>query len=254
MSDAAPTGRARSSDCSESHRLLAADVRQLSDAELDAKVKGSNTRRHPARRRRRARDVSRRSDRAAEEGMKARYFRTAAEFRRWLAATSRAPTRSCWSASTRRRRACGISYKEAVDEALCYGWIDGVKKRVDEARYTHRFTPRKAGSIWSVVNARRVRRADRGEADGEARARRVGAARSEEDAALLVREPAEDVRSGARAARSRKQASGVDVLPRAAARISAPHDVLRHERQTAGDARAPPGRAHEDLGGRKRLR
>jgi uncharacterized protein YdeI (YjbR/CyaY-like superfamily) len=51
----------------------------------------------------------------------------------------------------------GISYPEAVDEALCFGWIDGVKKRVDESRYTHRFTPRKANSIWSVVNTKRAK-------------------------------------------------------------------------------------------------
>ena len=50
----------------------------------------------------------------------------------------------------------GISYKEAVDEALCFGWIDGIKKRVDEARYTHRFTPRTATSTWSLINATRV--------------------------------------------------------------------------------------------------
>ena len=43
-----------------------------------------------------------------------------------------------------------------MDEALCFGWIDGIKKRVDEQRYTHRFTPRKASSTWSLVNTRRV--------------------------------------------------------------------------------------------------
>lgn len=48
-----------------------------------------------------------------------------------------------------------LSYKEAVDEALCWGWIDGVKKKVDGERYTNRFTPRKAVSKWSDVNLRR---------------------------------------------------------------------------------------------------
>jgi uncharacterized protein YdeI (YjbR/CyaY-like superfamily) len=43
-----------------------------------------------------------------------------------------------------------------VDEALCFGWIDGVRRRVDDERYTIRFTPRKAGSIWSAINIRRV--------------------------------------------------------------------------------------------------
>jgi uncharacterized protein YdeI (YjbR/CyaY-like superfamily) len=44
-----------------------------------------------------------------------------------------------------------------VDEALCYGWIDGVRKGIDEESYSIRFTPRKAGSTWSNVNVDRVR-------------------------------------------------------------------------------------------------
>jgi uncharacterized protein YdeI (YjbR/CyaY-like superfamily) len=50
----------------------------------------------------------------------------------------------------------GISYQQALDEALCFGWIDGVRKRVDDSRYTIRFTPRRAKSNWSQVNLRRV--------------------------------------------------------------------------------------------------
>ena len=49
----------------------------------------------------------------------------------------------------------GLKYAEAVDEALCWGWIDGVKKKVDARRYTNRFTPRKAVSKWSDANLRR---------------------------------------------------------------------------------------------------
>jgi len=52
----------------------------------------------------------------------------------------------------------GIAYAEAVDEALCFGWIDGLKKRVDELSYTHRFTPRKSRSTWSRINIGRVKR------------------------------------------------------------------------------------------------
>lgn len=50
----------------------------------------------------------------------------------------------------------GITYAEAVDEALCFGWIDGIRKGVDEEGYANRFTPRKARSIWSAVNIKRV--------------------------------------------------------------------------------------------------
>jgi uncharacterized protein YdeI (YjbR/CyaY-like superfamily) len=50
-----------------------------------------------------------------------------------------------------------------VDEALCFGWIDGIRKSVDDLRYTIRFTPRRRGSIWSAVNIKRARElSDRG--------------------------------------------------------------------------------------------
>lgn len=49
-----------------------------------------------------------------------------------------------------------VTWPESVDEALCVGWIDGIRKRIDEEAYTIRFTPRRKGSIWSRVNIRRV--------------------------------------------------------------------------------------------------
>ncbi len=49
-----------------------------------------------------------------------------------------------------------VTYPEALDEALCYGWIDGVRKSIDEVSYKIRFTPRKAKSTWSLVNTKRV--------------------------------------------------------------------------------------------------
>jgi uncharacterized protein YdeI (YjbR/CyaY-like superfamily) len=49
-----------------------------------------------------------------------------------------------------------ISYAEAVEEALCFGWIDGIKHRLDDERYTYRFTPRRPGSAWSAINRQRL--------------------------------------------------------------------------------------------------
>jgi len=49
-----------------------------------------------------------------------------------------------------------MSWPESVDQALCFGWIDGVRRNVDAERYTIRFTPRKPGSIWSKVNIAKV--------------------------------------------------------------------------------------------------
>jgi uncharacterized protein YdeI (YjbR/CyaY-like superfamily) len=88
--------------------------------------------------------------------VKPTFFQSPADFRKWL------------------RRSCGdcaellvgfyktesgkpsMTWPESVDEALCFGWIDGVRKRVDDVSYTIRFTPRKPGSVWSAVNVRKV--------------------------------------------------------------------------------------------------
>lgn len=51
-----------------------------------------------------------------------------------------------------------ISYAESVEEALCFGWIDSIKKRIDEERYAYKFTPRRVKSRWSPLNIRRVKR------------------------------------------------------------------------------------------------
>src|SRR5262249_60904425 len=50
----------------------------------------------------------------------------------------------------------GLTWPQAVDEALCVGWIDGVRQRIDDERYKIRFTPRKAGSRWRAVNIDKV--------------------------------------------------------------------------------------------------
>jgi uncharacterized protein YdeI (YjbR/CyaY-like superfamily) len=89
--------------------------------------------------------------------MKARYFTSAAEFRRWLTANHATAGELLVGFYKKASGTRGISYKEAVEEALCFGWIDGVKKRVDEHRYTHRFTRRTAHSTWSLANVNRAK-------------------------------------------------------------------------------------------------
>jgi uncharacterized protein YdeI (YjbR/CyaY-like superfamily) len=88
--------------------------------------------------------------------MDVKFFRDAPAFRRWLH-TQHATAGELWLGFY--RKGCGktgISYPEAVDQALCYGWIDGVRKTIDEISYTNRFSPRKTKSIWSAINIRRV--------------------------------------------------------------------------------------------------
>lgn len=88
--------------------------------------------------------------------MKPTYFRSSDHFRRWLEnnhATARELLVGYFKKASGRP---SITWPESVDEALCFGWIDGVRKSVDAVSYTIRFTPRRAGSVWSTVNVRRV--------------------------------------------------------------------------------------------------
>jgi uncharacterized protein YdeI (YjbR/CyaY-like superfamily) len=84
------------------------------------------------------------------------HFQSAADFREWLT-LNHGKARELWVGFYKKKSGMvGISYQEAVDEALCFGWIDGLKKAVDDVSYTHRFTPRKPKSFWSAVNIKRV--------------------------------------------------------------------------------------------------
>jgi uncharacterized protein YdeI (YjbR/CyaY-like superfamily) len=86
------------------------------------------------------------------------YFRDAPAFRAWLAAHAHEASELLVGFHKVGSGRPSMSWSESVDQALCYGWIDGVRKRVDEERYTIRFTPRKAGSIWSAVNIDKIAR------------------------------------------------------------------------------------------------
>ena len=85
----------------------------------------------------------------------ATYFRTEAAFRRWLEANhATAPELlvGFWKKSSGKP---SIDWPQARDQALCFGWIDGVRKSLGEEAYTIRFTPRRKGSVWSKVNEER---------------------------------------------------------------------------------------------------
>jgi uncharacterized protein YdeI (YjbR/CyaY-like superfamily) len=85
------------------------------------------------------------------------FFETPADFRAWLA-ENHAEAGFLWVGFYKKgsgRRS--ITWPESVDEALCYGWIDGVRKGIDAESYMIRFTRRKAGSVWSSVNVNRVK-------------------------------------------------------------------------------------------------
>jgi len=82
--------------------------------------------------------------------------RDAKAWRKWLE-RHHASAREIWLVFSRKHtgRAC-VGYDEAVQEAICFGWIDGIKKRVDKDHYAYRFSPRRAGSKWSLINRKRA--------------------------------------------------------------------------------------------------
>jgi len=85
-----------------------------------------------------------------------RFFRTPSDFRAWLN-KNHAAAAELWVGFYRKSSGKpSITWPESVDEALCFGWIDGIRKRVDEVSYIIRFTPRRQGSIWSAINIRRA--------------------------------------------------------------------------------------------------
>ena len=85
-----------------------------------------------------------------------RFFRSPAEFRNWLEKNHDRESELLVGFYKKSSGKRGITYEEAVDEALCFGWIDGVRRSVDDERSTIRFTPRRQRSNWSLKNIRRV--------------------------------------------------------------------------------------------------
>lgn len=85
-----------------------------------------------------------------------KFFRTAEAFRKWLDKNRDGTAELLVGFYRLNSGRGGLTYRDALDEALCFGWIDGIRKRYDDDSYTIRFAPRVAGSIWSVVNTRRM--------------------------------------------------------------------------------------------------
>ena len=88
--------------------------------------------------------------------MSIQFFVNQIDFRNWLL-INHSNEKEIWIGFyNKKSNLKGISYKDAIDEALCFGWIDGIRKSIDKISYTNRFTPRTTKSIWSQVNINRV--------------------------------------------------------------------------------------------------
>jgi len=92
------------------------------------------------------------------------FFPTPADFRRWLDEHHETAGELLVGFHKKGTGKASITWQESVDQALCFGWIDGVRRSLDGDRYTVRFTPRRRRSIWSAVNVRRAQElSERGE-------------------------------------------------------------------------------------------
>lgn len=88
--------------------------------------------------------------------MKPTFFKTPSQVRAWFQ-KNHAATPDLWIGFYKKASGKeGITYQQALDQALCFGWIDGIRRAYDESSYTIRFTPRRARSIWSAVNLKRA--------------------------------------------------------------------------------------------------
>lgn len=88
--------------------------------------------------------------------MKPIYLKTAAEWRAWLQQHHASESQVWLLFYKQDQRMPSIAYEAAVEEALCFGWIDSVIRKIDEASYARKFTPRKENSKWSESNKKRV--------------------------------------------------------------------------------------------------
>lgn len=88
--------------------------------------------------------------------MKPTFFATQEKFRTWLENHYQTETELLVGFYKVNSKKPSMSWSESVDRALCFGWIDGVRKSIDEESYTIRFTPRKKTSIWSAINIKKV--------------------------------------------------------------------------------------------------
>ena len=84
------------------------------------------------------------------------FFKSQAEWRRWLAQNHDSVKEIRVGLVKVGSGLAGVTHRQALDEALCFGWIDGIRKGIDAVSYRNRLTPRRKGSNWSAINIARV--------------------------------------------------------------------------------------------------
>ena len=177
-----------------------------------------------------------------------RFFATPAELRDWFDA-NHATAPELWLGYY--KKASGrpsVDWSQAVDEALCVGWIDGILKRIDAESHVQRFTPRRKGSNWSAINVAKVARLT---AEGRMRPAGLAAfeARTDANTAIYSYETAETVLTDDETARFRADAAAWADWEARPPSYRRTVDALGHERQAGRHARAAARRAHRGFPG-----
>lgn len=93
--------------------------------------------------------------------MQHHFFEKPADFRKWLEKNHQEETEIIVAFYRKALGKKSITWEEAVDVALCYGWIDSIRRKIDDQSYSNRFTPRKKNSIWSAKNTANIERLQR---------------------------------------------------------------------------------------------
>src|SRR6188768_796879 len=88
--------------------------------------------------------------------MSVKFFSKQSDFRKWLEKNHKKETELTVGFYRVGLGKPSITWSEAVDEALCFGWIDGIRKKIDDESYSNRFTPRREKSNWSAININKV--------------------------------------------------------------------------------------------------
>ena len=182
--------------------------------------------------------------------MKPKFFRTPADFGTWLEKNHATATELWVGFYTKDSGKPSITWPESVDQALCFGWIDGIRKRVDEISYQIRFTPRRRGSIWSAINIKRAKELVR-----QKQMRPTGlkafAARIENKSGIYSYEQrSTELRRAIRKVAEEEQSS-LELFRKTAAVVSKNDRLVDYQREERRNANGSPGKINQRVCERK---
>lgn len=142
--------------------------------------------------------------------VKSLYFKTPQEWRTWLQSNHDKETEVWLIFFKKNTGKPSLDYESAVEEALCFGWIDSIIKKIDESKFTRKFTPRKDSSKWSAINRKRVERLMKSDRMTHAGLSKIKAAQksghwNESDKPTLSFDPPEDFKKALNQNRKAKE-------------------------------------------------